>query len=74
MVICVKVFGSFLMFIKLSSYSNLIKHMFVISLIIIIYFTNKSGEWREKKISEAFIWDVRVHRVHGLWKSKLKLG
>ena len=32
MVICVKVFGFFLMFIKLSSYSNVITHMFVISL------------------------------------------
>ena len=32
MVICVKVFGVFLVFIKLSSYSNLITHMFVISL------------------------------------------
>ena len=32
MVICVKVFGVFLMFIKLSSYSNLITHTFVISL------------------------------------------
>ena len=34
MVICVKVFGVFLMFIKLSSYSNLITHMFVISFVI----------------------------------------
>ena len=34
MVICVKVFGFSLMFIKLSSYSNLITHMFVISFVI----------------------------------------
>ena len=33
-VICVKVFGVFLMFIKLSSYSNVITHMFFISLYV----------------------------------------
>ena len=32
MIICVKVFGAFLIFVKLSSYSNLITYMFVISL------------------------------------------
>ena len=39
MVICVKVFGVFLMFIKLSSYSNLITHMFVISLHVVHFIT-----------------------------------
>ena len=40
MVICVKVFGVFLMFIKLSSYSNLITHMFVISLHVVHFITS----------------------------------
>ena len=35
MVICVKVLGFFLMFIKLSSYSNVIRHTFVISLRVV---------------------------------------
>ena len=38
MVICVKVFGGF-MFIKLSSYSNLITHMLVISLHVVHFIT-----------------------------------
>ena len=39
MVICVKVFGFFLVFIKLSSYSNFITHMFVISLHVVHFIT-----------------------------------
>ena len=39
MVICVKVIVFFLMFIKLSSYSNLITHMFVISLHVVHFIT-----------------------------------
>ena len=39
MVICVKVFVFFLVFIKLSSYSNLITHMFVISLHVFRFIT-----------------------------------
>ena len=39
MVICVKVFGVFLMFIKLSSYSNLITYMFVILLHVVHFIT-----------------------------------
>ena len=39
MVICVKVFGFFLMFTKFSSYSNVIRHMFVISLRVVHFIT-----------------------------------
>ena len=39
MVICVKVFGIFLMFIKLSSYSNLNTHVFIISLHAVHFIT-----------------------------------
>ena len=39
MVNCAKVFGVFFMFIKLSSYSNLITHMFVISLHVVHFIT-----------------------------------
>ena len=39
MVICIKVFGVFLMFNKLSSYSNVIRHMFAISLRVVHFIT-----------------------------------
>ena len=39
MVTCVKVFGVFIMFINLSSYSNLITHMFVISSHVVHFIT-----------------------------------
>ena len=39
MVTCVKVFGDSLMFIKLSSYSYLITHMFFISLHVVHFIT-----------------------------------
>ena len=48
MVICVEVFGVFLMFIKLSSYSNLITHMFVISVYVVHFimpFINRPSAW-----------------------------